>query len=92
MDSSMISKIQKAKQYAEEPERVTFEHFNVTFRGDHDTHTVTYDRGSGWSCTCHYFASRGVCSHSMALERILRGMVERVGAIASSPQMADESA
>jgi len=77
MDSSMISKIQKAKRYAEEPERITFERFQVTFRGDHDTYTVTYERNGGWKCGCRYFGSHGVCSHTMALERILGVMVER---------------
>jgi hypothetical protein len=73
----MISKIQKAKRYAAEPERITFESFEVTFRGDHGTYHVTYDIDKGWTCQCHYFDNRGVCSHTMALERILGDMVER---------------
>lgn len=77
MDSSMISKIQKAKRYAEEPERVSFEQFTVTFHGDHGDYRVAYDRAEGWRCSCHYFSARGVCSHIMALERLLDGMVER---------------
>jgi len=77
MDSSMISKIQKAKRYAEEPDRITFEQFKVSFRGDHGTYEVTYDRDSGWQCGCHYFSTRGVCSHTMTLERLLGNMVER---------------
>ena len=77
MDSSMISKIQKAKRYAAEPERINFKKLEVQFRGEHDTYTVTYDQNDGWNCQCHYFSTRGVCSHTMALERILNGMVER---------------
>ncbi len=77
MDSSMISKIQKAKRYAEEPERVCFEHFAVTFRGDHDTYHVSYDQQDGWQCECHYFQTHGVCSHTMTMERLLGPMVER---------------
>jgi hypothetical protein len=77
MDSSMISKIQKAKRYAEEPERITFENLKATFRGEHGTYTVTYDREKGWHCECNYFQVRGVCSHEMALERLLGVMVER---------------
>lgn len=77
MDSSMISKIQKAKRYAEEPERITFESFRVSFRGDHGDHQVTYDRQEGWGCDCHYFSTHGVCSHTMALERLLGVTVER---------------
>lgn len=77
MDSSMISKIQKAKTYAEEPERIAFESFQASFQGEHGTYTVTYDQGEGWHCGCNYFQTRGICSHAMALERLLGVMVER---------------
>ncbi len=74
MDSGMISKIQKARRYAEERDRITFDNFEVTFRGEHDTYRVSYRKGH-WSCRCGFFAQRGVCSHTMALERILMGML-----------------
>ena len=74
MDSGMIGKIQKARLYAEEPERIRFEQFQVTFRGAHNQHTTSYDQGT-WRCTCSFFASRGVCSHSMAMERLLGVML-----------------
>lgn len=77
MDSAMIGKIMKAKQYAQERDRVHFEAFQVSFRGNHDTYVVTYN-GGVWHCTCHFFSQRGVCSHTMAMERILQGMVEPV--------------
>jgi len=80
MDSSMIGKIQKAKQYAAEPERINFETFKVTLRGEHDTHVISYDHDTGWQCDCHYFSVRGLCSHTMALERLLGVMVERAQA------------
>lgn len=73
MDSGMISKIQKAKRYAQERERIRFVEFKVTFRGDHNSYAVSYDRGQ-WNCDCHFFAKRGICSHTMALERVLGGM------------------
>lgn len=74
MDSGMISKIQKARRYAEERDRITFEDLTVTFRGEHDTYTVSYRKGR-WSCGCGFFSQRGLCSHTMALERILMGML-----------------
>jgi hypothetical protein len=74
MDSGMISKIQKAKRYAEEPNRVTFEEFSVIFHGDHNTYHVTYDQGR-WSCQCDFFRQRGICSHTMAMERLLESML-----------------
>lgn len=84
MDSAMIGKIEKAKRYAQEQERIKFNQFQLTFRGNHDTYTVSYDAGR-WSCGCHFFATRGVCSHTMALERILGDMLR--AAEVSEPQL-----
>ncbi len=78
MDSGMVSKIEKARRYAEEKDRVRFSQFEVVFRGDHNTYTVRYDSGA-WKCGCRFFAQRGVCSHTMAMERILAGMVSEEG-------------
>ena len=74
MDSGMVSKIEKARRYADEKDRVRFSQFEVAFRGDHDGYSVRYDKGV-WSCGCRFFAQRGVCSHTMAMERILAGML-----------------
>ncbi|NLV74300.1 MAG: hypothetical protein GXY52_06420 [Chloroflexi bacterium] len=74
MDSGMISKIEKAKRYAEERNRVTFKSLAVEFRGEHSNYEVTYCE-SGWSCQCDFFQRRGVCSHTMAMERILEPMI-----------------
>lgn len=74
MDSGMIGKIQKAKFYAEEPERIQFHQFEATFRGTNSEHTLSYDEGQ-WRCTCNFFATRGVCSHTMAMERVLGVML-----------------
>ncbi|MGA2112290.1 MAG: hypothetical protein ABSG98_09110 [Anaerolineales bacterium] len=74
MDHGMIGKIEKAKRYAEQPERFQFHAFELTFRGDNNDHVVRYERGS-WSCDCEFFALRGVCSHTMALERLLEPMI-----------------
>jgi hypothetical protein len=74
INSAVISKIEKAKRYAQEPERITFDCFEVTFRGDNDTHRVCLDE-NGLSCTCHFYATSKSCSHTMALERILGCML-----------------
>lgn len=75
MDSAMIGKIEKSILYAKEPERINFEKFEVTFKGDHSQHKINYDNGS-WHCDCRFFQSRGVCPHVMALERRLMGSVK----------------
>lgn len=74
MQSSLIGKLEKAKRYAQEPERVSFETFQVNFRGDNDSHTVSFGEGS-WHCSCDYFAEGARCSHTMALEKILDPML-----------------
>ena len=74
MDSGMIGKIEKAKRYAEERDRIKFESFKATFEGENNPHTVTFE-GDTWNCDCDYFKTRGVCSHTMALERILEGTI-----------------
>ena len=74
MDSGLIGKIDKAKRYAQERKRVHFTEFTVTFDGDNNPHTVLYGKGE-WKCDCDFFRTRGRCSHTMALEMILEGMI-----------------
>jgi hypothetical protein len=74
MNSSLIGKIEKAHRYASERDRVRFTRFEVGFRGENDSHEVTFGDGR-WHCTCDFFAGWGLCSHSMALERVLEGML-----------------
>ncbi len=74
MQSSLIGKIEKAKRYAQEPDRITFSEFSVKFRGEHDTY-VTSLKDRKWSCTCSFFSTWKICSHTMAMERVLGGML-----------------
>ncbi|NDJ87417.1 MAG: hypothetical protein GYB66_16185 [Chloroflexi bacterium] len=75
MDSAMIGKIQKAKEYAEQPELMQFTSFEVEFRGENNVHKVSLNNGE-WGCTCSFFHSHGYCSHTMALERVLDKMLQ----------------
>lgn len=74
MHSSLIGKVEKAKRYAQERDRITFLDFTAQFRGEHDTYALNYKEGR-WHCSCHFFGGWGVCSHTMALEKILAGML-----------------
>lgn len=74
MDYGMISKIQKAKQYANQRDRIRIDSLAVTFLGTNNPHVVTYEDGQ-WTCDCEFFQTRGRCSHTMALEIILEGML-----------------
>ena len=74
MQSSLIGKIEKAKRYAQETERITFSEFTVSFRGEHNTYTTSLKDGK-WHCTCSFFNTWKICSHTMAMERVLGNML-----------------
>lgn len=74
MNSSLIGKIEKAKWYAQEKNRIQFEGFSVAFRGENDTHRVSFGDGR-WHCNCNFFRTWQDCSHTMALRKVLDGML-----------------
>lgn len=74
MDQRMIGKIEKAGRYAAERDRVSIHQIAVTLAGDNNLHEVAFDNGT-WKCDCECFMLRHVCSHSMALERLLDHML-----------------
>ncbi len=86
MNSAMISKIDKARRYAEEPQRVHFSRFEVTFKGENDDHIVTLD-GNEFTCNCHFFVAQGMgtCSHVMAMQRLLASMLSPEQQSAGAP-------
>ncbi len=74
MDSGMIGKIQKAKRYAEqERERFRIESLSISVDGTNNSHKVTFENGQ-LKCTCDFFRTREYCSHTMAIEEIMKGM------------------
>ncbi len=77
MDYGMIGKIEKSKHYAQERDRFQFDTFSVSFRGNNNDHAVAFDEGQ-WKCDCEFFQTRNVCSHTMALERLLDNMMPEV--------------
>lgn len=72
---NIVSDVEKAKRYSAEIDRIRIVSFECSFEGYNKTHRVTYDEGH-WTSTASFFAQRGVCSHTMALEKILKGLVE----------------
>jgi len=82
MNSSFIGKVDKARKYAEEKDRVSITTFKANFNGNHGSYEVTFDTGN-WDCQCHFFVGHQACSHTMALQRILDEVLAR-GATDSS--------
>lgn len=76
MNSSLIGKVEKARRYAEERDRVTFAGFEVQFRGENDNHTIAFRDGK-LLCNCDFFHGWDVCSHTMAMEKLLYGMLPK---------------
>jgi hypothetical protein len=82
VSSSLVRKIEKAKDYAEQRDRVRFIHCQAEFRGDNSEYTICYEAGI-WECTCHYFSGHNTCSHTMAMEMMLDGMLPKESAAIS---------
>ena len=74
MNSSLIGKIEKAKMYEHEPERIRIQDFEADFRGEHDTYHIKLSNNH-WSCSCSFYSGYGTCSHVMAAQRILAPML-----------------
>ena len=74
MNSSLIGKIEKARRYAQERNRIHFSAFSVDFKGENGDHRVEF-ANEKWHCTCDFFDGYGACAHTMALERVLENML-----------------
>ncbi len=81
MDYGMIGKIQKAKRYAQELDRIQIESLVVTFDGKNNPHRVHFE-DRAWECDCVFFQTRGRCSHTMALEIILEDLLPEGAVVA----------
>ena len=84
MDYGMIGKIDKAERYAAQKERIHIEALTVTLDGENNPHTV-HLQDATWQCDCDFFQTRGRCSHTMALEMILEGMLPEIAEKANPP-------
>lgn len=76
MDSSMTNKIIKARQYAEEKDRIRIRSLSAQLEGDDHLHEIAFEDGV-WSCDCEYFGGHRFCAHTMALERVFGDMVKQ---------------
>lgn len=74
MHSDMIGKIEKARRYAEQPERIQFSEFKAVFNGGNNSHTIELNAGQ-WNCDCAFFSNWGTCAHVMAMQRVLNPML-----------------
>jgi hypothetical protein len=74
MHSDLIGKIEKARHYAQEPERFALDKLNVRFQGGNHTHTLTLQHDA-WHCDCGAFQRHNTCAHVIALQKLLKPML-----------------
>jgi hypothetical protein len=74
MDYGLIGKREKARRYAEERNRFVFNRLDVTFHGDNNDHRVSFG-DEKFACDCEFFLTHQRCSHTMALEILLKDMI-----------------
>lgn len=75
MHSDLIGKIAKARQYANEPERLGIEHLAATFTGSNNDHMITLG-DDHWTCDCAAFRLHATCAHVMAFQRIFAASLD----------------
>lgn len=75
---NIVSDVKKSKQYSEEPDRLTINEFNASFRGDNREHVINYKNGLWDNPTSNYWSGHGISTHVMTMERLLEGWVTPV--------------
>lgn len=76
MDSRLISKLEKARRYADEPERVEIQEYTLHFKGEHSTHTIRFQDGEA-RCSCSEYIRAGDCPHTLAIKYMLQRAFDR---------------
>lgn len=74
LGSGLIGKIDKVRRYVEEPDRLTIQGLQATFRGSNGDHLLTIADG-GWRCACDFSNAHDTCAHVMAAQRLLAPML-----------------
>ena len=70
MQSTIVTKAEKARRYAQEPDRLRIGALEATFEAGGGTHVLRLGPG-GWTCDCEFSVANGVCPHAEAASRML---------------------
>jgi hypothetical protein len=90
MHSDLIGKIEKAKRYAQEPDRVSVLELKATFHGGNHDHELAL-RDGHWHCSCDTAHRWGTCAHVMALQTMLEPMLSASARQVAGPELVEES-
>lgn len=74
-DANSIGKKQKTSRISRDRTTIQFNDFRVEIEGENASHVVIFSNGV-FTCDCEFFKSRKRCTHTMALEMILEGMLD----------------
>jgi hypothetical protein len=75
-DPSIGHKIDKAKHYAEQPDRVALKVIEADIHGDNGEHHVSFSLAGGWQCqACSFFKLHGSCVHILTLQKVFNAML-----------------
>jgi hypothetical protein len=70
MQSTIVTKAEKARRYALELDRLRIGALEATFEAGGGTHVLRLGE-AGWSCDCEFFVANRVCPHVEAASRML---------------------
>jgi hypothetical protein len=70
MQSTIVTKAEKAHRYAQERDRLRISVLEATFEAGGGQHVLTLGP-DGWVCDCDFARLHGICPHSEAASRML---------------------
>lgn len=70
MQSTIVTKAEKAHRYAQELDRLRISAIEATFDAGGGRHVIRLGE-AGWSCDCEFSQAYGVCPHMEAASRML---------------------
>jgi hypothetical protein len=70
MQSTIVTKAEKAHRYAHEHDRLRIVALEATFEAGGGSHVLRLSDG-GWTCDCDFARSYPVCPHTEAASRML---------------------
>jgi len=70
MQSTIVTKAEKAHRYAQEPDRLQISALEATFEAGGGQHVLRLV-AEGWICDCEFAVANGVCPHAEAASRML---------------------
>ena len=70
MQSTIVTKAEKAHRYAQERDRLHISALEATFEAGGGTHVIRLGE-DGWTCDCEFAGTYRVCPHMEAASRML---------------------